>query len=328
MTLAGLTRLVNARLAEAGLAKAGWAWDAATLLSRDRQEGFGKAGRSSANGSCHILTCQDGAAAINLARAEDWEMLPALMQGAGENLQDLRRFAAHMKAADFVKRAALLQLPAADWAEAQAQDLATPAPAPSLHGRRVLDMSALWAGPLCGALLAEAGAEVTRIHSIGRPDPTAQHSPILFQRLHGKKQTLNLDLRREADRAILLAMIGSTDMLITSARPAALARLGLDAGLLHRLNPTLIWCAITAYGFTGAGAQRVGFGDDCAFAGGLGQMTADGPIFMGDALADPLTGLESALAMIAACEGGQAGLLDMAMSGIAAAYAAMLGPPC
>ena len=105
-------------------------------------------------------------------------------------------------------------------------------------------------------------------------------------------------------------------MLVTSARPAALARLGLDPAHF----PHLTWAAITAHGFAGPGALRVGFGDDCAVAGGLLRWQDGEPRFLGDALADPLTGLEAARAVLA----GQRGLIDLAMARVAAAYAEKL----
>ncbi len=104
------------------------------------------------------------------------------------------------------------------------------------------------------------------------------------------------------------------DVLVTSARTPALARLGLEPSRFAGLT----WVAVTAHGFTGPGAARVGFGDDCAAAGGLLDRVGDEPRFAGDALADPLTGLEAALAVLA----GQRGLIDMAMARVAASYAA------
>jgi crotonobetainyl-CoA:carnitine CoA-transferase CaiB-like acyl-CoA transferase len=181
----------------------------------------------------------------------------------------------------------------------------------------VIDLSALWAGPLCAGLLAQAGSEVVRIESLGRPDPTPDASPRLDAFLNGDKARLPLDLRSEAGRTRLRAEIDQADVLVTSARPAALAQLGLTPQRLSHLT----WVAITAHGFTGAAADRVGFGDDCAAAGGLLDQELGEPRFLGDALADPLTGLEAALAVLA----GQRGLIDMAMARVAAAYAAMLG---
>ena len=87
-------------------------------------------------------------------------------------------------------------------------------------------------------------------------------------------------------------------------------------------NPSLIWAAITAHGWHGPGAQRVGFGDDCAVAGRLVDWQDGAPQFMGDALADPLTGVEAALAVCGAQDGG---LIDLAMAQIAAGYAARIG---
>ena len=84
-------------------------------------------------------------------------------------------------------------------------------------------------------------------------------------------------------------------MVITSARPRAFEQLGLTPEALFARNPRLTWVAITGYGWWGDGADRVAFGDDAAAAGGLVRRTARGePRFLGDALADPLTGLAAA----------------------------------
>ena len=92
-------------------------------------------------------------------------------------------------------------------------------------------------------------------------------------------------------------MVQAADVLITSARPRAFAGLGLDPRAVSRPIPGLTWVAITGYGWTGEAAARVSFGDDAAAAGGLVRWTAGGqPRFMGDALADPVTGLAAAWA--------------------------------
>ena len=120
-----------------------------------------------------------------------------------------------------------------------------------------------------------------------------------------------LDLR---DRDALLALVGASDVLISSARAPALARLGLDPAN----HPNLTWIAITAHGWK---SDRVGFGDDCAVAGGL---LGEGPRFLGDALADPLTGLEATLATLDYIARGEGGLIDMPLARVAASYAAMV----
>lgn len=281
---------------------------------RDAPGGLGEPGRISANGSCRLLAARDGWVALNLARPDDLDLIPALTRHRGEPWQAATAAAREASASEFRDRAAELQLPVAVVGESSPQPLA------ALGGgnvpRKVVDISALWAGPLCAGLLARAGAEVLRIESVGRPDPTATGSPLLDARINAGKTRLALDLRSAAGRAVLMAELECADAVVTSARPAALARLGLDPARF----PGLVWVAITAHGFIGTGAARVGFGDDCAAAGGLVRWTGNEPNFLGDALADPLTGLEAALAVLA----GGRGLIDVAMSRVAASYAALL----
>lgn len=287
---------------------------ASDLLERDFAVCQTRSGQVSANGSCRLLKCTDGWVALNLARPEDLDVVPALTDGEGEPWDVVAQAAASESAMSFRDRAIELQLAVAVVGEAvpallpQADIQAVP--------RKVVDMSALWAGPLCASLLARSGAQVLRIDSLGRPDPTAVSSPKLNARLNGEKAVLPLDLRDDAGRACLLERVSQADVLVTSARPAALARLGLEPGNF----PDLTWVAITAHGFSGEAAGRVGFGDDCAAAGGLVEWCDGQPCFAGDALADPLTGLEAALAVLS----GRRGLVDMAMSGVAAGYAKMV----
>jgi hypothetical protein len=284
------------------------------LLGRDAPGGLDSPGIVSANRHCRLLRTADGWAALNLARAEDRELVPALTGEDGEPGAALVNMAARCTFTEFRNRAAELQLPVAALGESAPQVLA-PTGTIRVPGK-VVDLSALWAGPLCAGLLARAGAEVVRIESLGRPDPTPQASPLLDAMINGGKARRAVDLRTEKGRSELHQLIDRADVLVTSARPAALARLGLVPARF----PDLIWVAITAHGFTGSGAGRVGFGDDCAVAGGLVRYEAGEPRFLGDALADPLTGLEAARAVLA----GQRGLIDMAMARVAASYAVKL----
>jgi CoA-transferase family III len=284
------------------------------LLVRDAPGGLDYPGRISANRHCRLLPARDGWVALNLAREEDRELVPALTGRDGEPWAALERLVAGLAAGVFCERAAELQLPVAVLGESAPQTLAQIGPI-KVPGK-VIDLSALWAGPLCAGLLVRAGAQVMRIESLGRPDPTAQSSPRLDAWINVGKTRLALDLRTESGKDALHALVAGADVLVTSARPAALARLGLAPEVF----PNLTWVAITAHGFAGAGASRVGFGDDCAVAGGLVDRAGGEPRFLGDALADPLTGLEAARAVLA----GQRGLIDMAMARVAASYAAIL----
>jgi len=290
---------------------AGLGWSVEDLFVRDAPGGLDQPGLCSANRHCRLLKAQDGWVALNLAREEDRELVPVLCETDAEPWSALARLAAELPAARFRGRASELQLPVAVLGEAAPQDL----PSYELYHvpRKVVDLSALWAGPLCSGLFARAGAEVVRIESIGRPDPTPQTSPLLDERINAGKTRLALDLRKAEGRSALRRLIEGADVFVSSARPAALARLGL----VPDEWPGLTWVAITAHGFSGPGADRVGFGDDCAVAGGLVHWERGEPRFQGDALADPLTGLEAARAVLA----GQRGLIDMAMARVAAAYA-------
>lgn len=302
-----LEGLIASRLTGLGLG-------ARELLARDAPGGLAAPGRFSANRHCGLLQVRDGWVALNLARADDVELIMALADDAHDPWDAAARLAAQDDAAAFRDRAIEWQLPVALPGEAAPLDLVplSPVRVPA----RVLDMSALWAGPLCAGLLARMGAQVLRIESLGRPDPTAQGSPGLDARINGGKQRLALDLRDADGRRRLFDEVARADVLVTSARPAALARLGLQPDRF----PHLTWVAITAHGFSGDAAMRVGFGDDCAVAGGLLDRSRAEPGFRGDALADPLTGLEAARAVLA----GHCGLIDMAMARVAASYAAML----
>lgn len=305
--IARLQAMLEPRLAGFGLSPP-------DLLARDAPAPLRAPGLFSANRACGIMPARDGWVALNLARADDRELVPVLTGKSGDPWRALAEAIAISDAQGFCQRAAELQLPVAVLGEAPSRGLE--AVGGGAVPRRVVDMSALWAGPLCAALLQRAGAQVVRVDSLGRPDPTAIGSPALDRRINGGKQRVPLDLRTAAGRRALHDLLHEADAVVTSGRAAALARLGLEPAAF----PHLAWVAITAHGFGGAGAHRVGFGDDCAVAGGLVRQGRRGPRFMGDALADPLTGLEAALAVLA----GRRGLIDMAMARVAAAYAGAL----
>jgi crotonobetainyl-CoA:carnitine CoA-transferase CaiB-like acyl-CoA transferase len=197
--------------------------------------------------------------------------------------------------------------------------------APCAAALRVVDLSTLWAGPLCGSIFAAMGASVLKVESRRRPDVGRQSAPRLFERLNGRKAQVLIDFDDPAELRMLTAQIAAADVLITSARPRAFEHWRLSPSVLFALNPHLIWVAITAYGWMGASALRIGFGDDAAAAGGLLDWTAAGePRFMGDALADPLTGLEAARAALHAVAAGGGVLLDVALARTAATAAAAI----
>jgi len=288
-------------------------------------------GIASANRACRLFRASDGWFAVNLARDEDRELTPAWMRS--ERISDPWRLIAEESAgrtvADLIADATLLGLPAAGVGEVVCESFAAPTLPLGAPGRpagplRVLDLSALWAGPMCGAILGEMGAEVTKLESSRRLDPTAQSTPEFFRRLNGRKSLRQLDFQTADGRAALREAILAADVVITSARPRAFVGLGLEPEAIFAAKPQLTWVAITGYGWSGRGAERVAFGDDAAAAGGLVRWTRTGePRFLGDALADPVTGLAAAIGALSAIVAGGGVLVDIAMARCAAAAAAL-----
>ncbi len=181
----------------------------------------------------------------------------------------------------------------------------------------VVDLSSLWAGPLVGHLLLRAGARVVKVESTTRPDGARRGSPRFFRHLNGGKESVALDFASTSGRRQLDRLVARADVVITGSRPRALDQLGLDLEDRVRRGPTRLWLSITGYGAQGPSGGRVAFGDDAAVAGGLVAWDGDGPCFCGDAVADPTTGLASAVAVLTALAEGGAWVLDASMADIA-----------
>jgi hypothetical protein len=304
------------------------------VLDRSGQLALGRPGLQSPNGACRLFRASDGWMALNLAREEDQDLIPAWL-GCDFGIPPwaaVSRYARRLTCAELVASATRLGLPAAAVGEVGVDGPEAPRLRFGPGSRRdrgrpkVVDMSALWAGPLCGAILAAMGARVVKIESPRRPDPTRTSTPEFFQRLNSAKQQISLDFGTPEGMADLKAAIQGADILVTSARPRAFVGLGLDPAKVFASNPGLIWVAITGYGWSGVAADRVAFGDDAAAAGGLLRWTPGGaPRFLGDALADPLTGLAAAIGALRGLETDGGLLVDVAMSRMAAAAARRCG---
>jgi len=308
--------------------------DVPSLTDRSADLPLGPPGLASPNGACRLVAAADGWMAVNLAREDDAALVPAWLgcADADEPWPAIQAAAQSRPWRELADRAHLLGLPVAGVGELAATTMAAtlrPAgrPAPR-RGRelRILDLSTLWAGPLCGAVLAAMGASVTKVESVRRPDPSRDSTPDFFHRLNAAKAELALDFAAPGDRARLRAMMLQADVVITSARPRAFEQLGLAPAALFAERPDLTWVAISGYGWTGEAGERVAFGDDAAAAGGLVRWMAGGePHFLGDALGDPLTGLAAAVGALQALAQGGGLVVDAAMARTAAGAAAALG---
>ena len=189
-----------------------------------------------------------------------------------------------------------------------------------LSGARVLNLSALWAGPLAARLLGQAGAQVTDVESTTRPDGMRVGSPAFYRWLHDGHDSAVVDFRAE----VLPALVADADIVIEASRPRALRRLGLHAEQFLAARPGRVWLSITGYG---RDDDRIAFGDDGAVAGGLvGRDRNGAPLFLGDAIADPITGVFAAEAVARSIADGGGELLCVSMAACAAALANSRGP--
>ena len=286
----------------------------------------------SPNRACRLIETADGWIAANLARDDDRALLPAWLEAdVGEDpWPAVIAVARRRPSQELIEGARLLGLPVSRIGETAGAPLEATRQrrAAGRNGVRaglsVIDLSAMWAGPLCGAILAEAGASVTKVESTRRPDPVRHATPGLYARLNGAKAEQAIDFADRSAIAGLRGDIAAAGVLITGARPRAFAQLGLTPDLLFADNPGLVWVAISGYGWLGEDADRVAFGDDAAAAGGLLRWTPGGaPRFVGDALSDPVTGLSAAAGALAALEEGGGMLVDAALARCAAGAAAM-----
>ena len=194
-------------------------------------------------------------------------------------------------------------------------------PRQSLDGVLVVDLSSLWAGPLCTTLLGRAGAKVIKVETVGRPDGARRGNAAFYDFLHAGHESLLLDLADRDDRDRLARLIAAADIVVESSRPRALCRWGIDSHEVCEQGPTT-WVSITAYGRRFP--DRVGFGDDVAMASGQAARDVDDdwPLPTGDAIADPLTGMHAAVHALASYRVGGSRILDVAMSEVVASTVA------
>jgi crotonobetainyl-CoA:carnitine CoA-transferase CaiB-like acyl-CoA transferase len=126
-----------------------------------------------------------------------------------------------------------------------------------LAGLRVLDLSTFLAGPFIGSLLADHGADVVKVEAPDG-DPYRTYSAA-YAAVNQAKAGITLDLRRPAERDMLLRLVAGADVLVDNLRPASLDRLGLGEEVLVATNPALVRCSVSAYGRTGPWADLPGF---------------------------------------------------------------------
>ncbi len=292
--------------------------------------GLRRRGRISANGTCRLLRGRDGWMALNLARPEDRTAVDAITEQrtGGDPWEAVQGAARTRSAAEMVGRARLLGVPAALLGCPDPGARLPPARRrwPSAGRRkvaelRIVDVSSMWAGPLAAMLLAEAGGQVVKVESISRPDG-ARAARGFYRALHRDDQSVvTIEPGTVEGRRRLRDLLGQADVVIESSRPRALEQLGCGPDEVEGRHGR-VWLSITGYGRAEPGGHWVAFGDDAAVAGGLVAWEEGGqPVFCGDALADPLSGMAAAAAAFEAVAKGGGVVLDVSMQACAASLA-------
>lgn len=179
-----------------------------------------------------------------------------------------------------------------------------------LAGIRVLDLTTVLVGPYCTQLLAEMGAEVTKVEApegdMVRLIGPERHRLMggMFLTINRGKRSIVLDLKRQEAREALLRLARGADVLVTNIRPAAMARLGLDPVAVRAANPRLVYAAILGYGQDGPYAPKPAYDDlmqGAALIAGLHARASGGePRYAPLAMADRITGLMAVAAINAA----------------------------
>ncbi|MDR2318718.1 CaiB/BaiF CoA transferase family protein [Pseudomonas kurunegalensis] len=191
----------------------------------------------------------------------------------------------------------------------------------ALSHLRVLDLSRVLAGPWSGQILADLGADVIKVERPGSGDDTRAWGPPFLKDAAGEntseaayylsanrnKRSVTIDFTQPEGQRLVRELAAKSDIVIENFKVGGLAAYGLDYQSLKAINPQLIYCSITGFGQTGPYAKRAGYDFMIQGLGGLMSLTGRpegeegaGPVKVGVALTDILTGLYSTVAMLAA----------------------------
>ncbi|MCW7541051.1 CoA transferase [Aquabacterium sp. A7-Y] len=210
---------------------------------------------------------------------------------------------------------------------------------PSALGHlRVLDLSRVLAGPWCGQILGDLGAQVIKVERPGEGDDTRHWGPPFLRDSEGRvteqasyytcanrnKQSVTIDIAHPEGQALVRELAARSDVLIENFKVGGLARYGLDYDSLSKINPRLIYCSITGFGQTGPYAPRAGYDLLIQASSGMMSITGHpdaapggGPMRVGVAVTDLFTGVYAATAILAAVEArhssGRGQHIDMAL---------------
>jgi len=287
------------------------------LGERARLMNLSRYGRASPSGHCRLIDAKQSRFALNLARDDDWALLEAWLEEPATTWEDVIRIALSQDAETLVQRGGEIGLAISLDQVAESKPWFTETSYSSVRSVRaqplVVDLSSLWAGPLASHLLHLMGAHVVKVESISRPDGARSGNAEIYHLLNGGKQCAAFDFYSADGRSDLRKLLAAADIVIEGSRPRALVQLGIDAEKLLAQKPGKVWLRLGAYGDD---ESRVGFGEDIGVAAGLStimQKAWGAPFFVGDAIADPVSGILAALAARTKWQAGGGSLIHLSM---------------
>ena len=179
-----------------------------------------------------------------------------------------------------------------------------------LKGVKVIELAHIMAGPICGLMLADMGADVIKVEKETGDDtrrmvpPDVGGESAAFMMMNRNKRGIVLNLKQDADRSVLRTMIAQSDILIENYRKGTMERLGMGYEELKKINPGLIYCEISGFGRTGPYAERGGFDLIAQGMSGLMSITGEGPgrahVKSGAPVSDITAGILAAMGVLAA----------------------------
>ncbi|MEU8246097.1 CoA transferase [Nonomuraea sp. NPDC048916] len=192
---------------------------------------------------------------------------------------------------------------------------------------RVVELGQLLAGPFCGQLLGDFGAEVIKVEDPGKGDPMRQwgrekpHGKSLWWPVVGRnKKSVTCDLRTTEGQDLVRRLVEQADVLLENFRPGTLERWGMSPERLHELNPRLVITRVTGFGQTGPYAPRAGYGSIGEAMGGIRYVTGDpglppsrAGISLGDSLAATYACVGTLVALHERENSGQGQVVDSAI---------------
>lgn len=178
-----------------------------------------------------------------------------------------------------------------------------------LDGVKVLDLTRVLAGPYCGMMLADMGAEVVKIEVPGKGDDSRKNAPIVngesayFMNLNRNKKGMTLNLKSEKGKEIFKELVKQSDIVLENYRPGVMEKLGLGYEELRKINPAIIYGAVSGFGHYGPYSSRPGYDILGQAMSGLMSTTGwpDGaPTRTGTAISDVMGGISCCTGVLAA----------------------------